>query len=132
MVKGPTSSGPIPNSSGMVNSFGMLNSSGYTDPSYAEQFQDHEDHADGNGGVGDVERPEVPAIAVNIDEIEDVAGADAIDQVAGSATDHEREAEPGQHLVTFEGRGIDGQAGKRRDGDGREQDRLEREVHLVE
>jgi hypothetical protein len=37
---------------------------------------------DGDRRVGDVERPEVPAAPVEIDEVDDVAEAGAIDQVA--------------------------------------------------
>ena len=48
----------------------------------------------GNRRVGDVERPEVIRPPVDVDEIDDRAGDDAVDQVAGGAADDQRQADP--------------------------------------
>ena len=65
----------------------MLNSSGYTARPHSEKVENHQRDADGDRRVGHVERPEVPAAPVDVDEVEHVAGAQPVDQVAGRAAD---------------------------------------------
>ena len=54
------------------------------------------DHADRDRRVGDVERPEMVRPPVHVDEIDDRADDDAVDQVAGRAADDQRQPESGQ------------------------------------
>ena len=56
----------------------------------------------GDGGVGDVERPEVRVAPVDVDEVDDVAGDRAIDEVAERAAEDQREPVARQPLVGAE------------------------------
>ena len=60
-------------------------------------YPDHVDYqqrrAACNSGIGSVERPEVPAKPVHIDEIDNMASRNSIDQVSDGATRDEREAD---------------------------------------
>ena len=58
--------------------------------------------ADGDRRVRDVERPEVRVAPVDVDEVDDVAGDRAIDQVAEGAAEDQRQPEARQPLVEAE------------------------------
>ena len=78
------------------------------------------------------ERPEVPAAPVYVDEVDHVAGRDAIDQVAGGSAAYQRETDPCQPFV---GAGLRGEPEDARQRDQRNdghQQRLERDVGRVE
>src|SRR5690625_6751125 len=51
--------------------------------------EEEEDDAGDDGGVGQVEGGPVPAGVVDVDEIDDVAEADAVDEVADGAAQHQ-------------------------------------------
>ena len=70
--------------------------------SEAQHLEQHEDGPDGDRGVGDVERPEVRVAPVDVDEVDDVAGDRAIDQVAERAAENQREPVARQPLVRAE------------------------------
>ena len=76
-----------------------------SDPDHLEQ---HQDGPEGDGGVGDVEGPEVRLAPVDVDEVDDVAGDGAIDQVAERAPQDEREPVARQALVRAELARVDG------------------------
>ena len=53
--------------------------------------------------VGDVERPEMIVPPVDVDEIDDRADGDAVDEVAGGAADDEREPDAREQLMAAPG-----------------------------
>jgi len=55
-----------------------------------ERVQQEQGDAHGDGGIGDVEGGPVPVAVVDIQEVDDVAVEDAVDQVAQRAAQHQR------------------------------------------
>src|SRR5687767_12783842 len=110
----------------------MLNSSGYTAYPDVEKVENHESHADGDRRIGNIERPEVPVAPVDVDEIDDVAGAKPVDQVASRAADDQCQADACEELSGREGRRVDGEGQQRHRRDDRQQHRLERKVRGVQ
>src|SRR4051812_37914283 len=88
----------------------MLNSSGYTWSSHSEDVENHQSDADGDRGIGDVERPEVPGAIVRVHEVENIPVGDPVDEVAGRATDDQRQAQTAQALTRVERGGVDRQS----------------------
>ena len=77
-------------------------------PSEPDHVEQDQDGADGDRGVRDVERPEMRRAPVHVDEVDDVAGDRAIDQVAEGAAEDQREPEPRHPLVKAELRRVRG------------------------
>ena len=65
----------------------------------SQQVENHQRDTDGDRRIGHVERPEVPARPVHVDEVDDVAYGDAVDEIAGRAAENQRQARPRQPLV---------------------------------
>src|SRR5687768_16643105 len=87
---------------------------GYMRP-YPEHIENHDSGADRNRGVRDVEGPEVVRAPVHVDEIDDRAGGDAIDQVPGGAADDQRQPGPRHGLFARQAGRVHGDAGKSSD-----------------
>jgi hypothetical protein len=58
-----------------------------------QSFEDEQRGADRDGRVGDVERRPVPAEGVQVDEVDDVAEAQPVDEVAERAAEDQCQAE---------------------------------------
>src|SRR5262249_8826603 len=99
---------------------------------HAEHVENHDRDADRNRRIGDVERPETMRAPVDVDEVDDRTGHEAIDQVAGGAADDQREAQPRRDLMMREARGIDADPDQGRGRNQRDDDGLERELDAVE
>src|SRR6266542_3694126 len=86
---------------------------GYMRP-YSEHVENHDRHAHRDGRVRDVERPEMVRAPIDVDEVDDRPGDDAIEQIPGGAPDDECEADPGDELMVRETRGVHADADVRR------------------
>ena len=71
-------------------------------PEIIEEQVELDDRADGDGRVGDVECRPVVSLPVDIEEVDHLAEADPVDQVAHGAGEDQRQGEYGQPLVVFE------------------------------
>ena len=61
-----------------------------------ERIQQQQDDAQGDGGVRDVEGGPVPLAVVHVQEVDDVAVQDAVDEIAQRPAQHQR---PGDGLA---------------------------------
>src|SRR3954468_10286299 len=83
-----------------------------------DHFEQHEHGTDGDGRVGDVEGPEVRVAPVDVDEVYDVAGDGAVDQVAERTAQDERQPVARQLFVLPELPGVERDRDQRERGDG--------------
>src|SRR5262245_47209357 len=99
---------------------------------YAQHVENHDGYPDRNRRVGHVESPEVIFAPVDIDEVDDVADEDAVDEVARGAADDQGEAYPGGQLMAGQTRRVDGDANQPGARDNDDEGRLVGKIGAVQ
>ena len=94
----------------------------------AEHVEEEQADADADRRVGDVERRPVVAGDGEVEEVDDVAEADAVEQVADGAAEDQRQADLEPHALVRGAQRVGRDDQEDDDGDAVQEDRLDRGV----